>query len=1251
MNQSDSPDFEFDISNLEVEGDKAPASEKGEPTPKSEPDQPSALSDKETGEEAIGQFEDDGDEELKGFAIDDMPDVSEPSVSSVEGMGDEPPQPASSESESEDPTEPNPVTRIEPEKEAKPSRTMGEDDLGADVFAEMESDPSMMSLDDVIDDLMEEVEEFEAGGFVDLDEEGVETQTEEGDGLFKLDDPDDSLVHSVDPNAIEAELEPEPAPSFPAPPVYFEIPADPEPEEDEPSNLEEPDQVPADSQPSPIPQPVAARKPAPTPEPAKPAAKQVPDFSDFEIPADPVLEESPKESVEPDLPEAVAEATEEEPIEAELVPEVQDVDEPETDLEENASSGDGFENVFFDAAEESVPEKVEGAISPEEEAEAGVETPEALSETPPVEAEVDASNEDLSPEPEAPENADLEPKSEEDLESDDIESIGSDASDDLETEPDEESLETTEEEEVSAEESDESESEDEDLSALLDAISEEEDEELEATESDSDDSTAEADSETEPSPEIEPEGEVDSEADDANEAEEIPADEEQSVEPDAEDEGDEDDLSDLVAAAIEEDTIEENAAEEETELEELDSEDEEVASPSEESSEPEEDEEDAEPAAQLAPDLAILDEEDEISEELQDSDPEVEADADPTPEEEPEAVSEESEEPSEEEPEPAVALSSDDLLKQAGSLLDAEGGKKPLENANDLLNDLVVEDDDDEVVAMPDPAAMIEEAEAEADEDDEVVAMPDPASLLAEVEEESEEAEEEVKSGNIADRAGDLPPPPPAPVEIIDEEPPEEDLQAAPEEEESTEDEFDAIAGLEEVSDENSDETQSDEGTEDPFDKEISLEDFDEDLDGLGGLDADAAESQLELSAEEAAAFAKEKSEQATKVVEMPKPGLLWRLTHSLSIAAGLMLIGLASVLAVWKQQIVEYIEGRDLDGSALISEIKEIGTHALSDLDQNGLYRMKWVDSEVRRISENEIRLGALVGAQLQENLYRPVLESELDEAMQIDEASLLESLALAHDEYPEEISRYPEKPWKSLYRIAANKEEIVPLKVTYGLTRESEDADWELTKVKVAGYREELKWPEGQPRHAFGEDAYDVETEEFAKVFESYKKETDTFIAAIEKHQSAEAAALLAKKREVERQRERVRMALAEGTYFNGVAIIGEDASDSRDIQLVITEVRGEGAFIKGVVKMGNSDAKTSKHFVGQLDFEETLSGQEQGFLKLTTVSVDLPEAPELETAFFEPRTISRMKLKADGFRLEGDSRDLSLRLTRSF
>ena len=608
--------------------------------------------------------------------------------------------------------------------------------------------------------------------------------------------------------------------------------------------------------------------------------------------------------------------------------------------------------------------------------------------------------------------------------------------------------------------------------------------------------------------------------------------------------------------------------------------------------------------------------------------------------------------PDDEEPEAAPAKSAaptaEELLMRAGSLLNKEqaasGGLSIFDDDEDVV-------DDDDLVALPDPSSLINDANggpvAEAsgipgldmlgyddDEDLEGEAMPDPASLMAAAGgAAADEGKKAAVSGNVADRAGDLPPPPPPPVELIDDDAPEADIM---------------VEVAAQVSEQAED--------ADPFGADDSLDDFNIGFDEADELeDALIAEIENDLEQDGALSFSEgggsssAPKAEVVQVVEIIKPPLWKRLAHSLTLAAAFLLIGAAWFFSVWKQEIMEHIEGRDLDGSTIIAQIRNMSSHALNGLDDRDLYRMQWIDSEVRRVGANEIRLHARVGAQLKENLFDPVFDSYVVEKFGFDETPLYAAQNYAFENFPKQLEHMPDRPWLQLYKLATPRGKVLALRVTYRITRDDGDSDWKLAGVKVAGYNADLEWPQGSPKASFGDYAFDVNSEQFDKLLKDYREKAETFIANVEtlKSSASAEAMMLAKKNAA--RRDQVVMSLSEGSFFKGLAMVGEDAAATEDVTMVITEVREQGGLVKGVFHIDKA-ADVTKHFVGSLDFVEASDGRPLGILNVTTVAFNGQTMDDLSSSFFNPGTVSRIRLKTDGFRIEGDLPDLSLRLTRN-
>jgi len=357
-----------------------------------------------------------------------------------------------------------------------------------------------------------------------------------------------------------------------------------------------------------------------------------------------------------------------------------------------------------------------------------------------------------------------------------------------------------------------------------------------------------------------------------------------------------------------------------------------------------------------------------------------------------------------------------------------------------------------------------------------LMAMPDPQALMDTASGDGEETKEEPTapaSGNVADRAGDLPPPPPAPISIDDDE------------EEAVSDEV----VVPEAS-EDSDIFQEEEGASDPFASNdldgfnTNLEDFATDDESTDNLDTpeDGADEVPE---------AQPKEENSEPVVEAsPPPSKLKRWINLTSLAAALALFGVGLLASAFKNEIQEWIEGRDIDGSGLRTIITVLAKHALEDLNEDGAYRMQWMDSSIKRVSDTELRMYAKVGAQLKRDLYLPVLDQYVFKQLSFSEDELDEAARYDHG------TESPEKPWSALYRLSAPRHEVVFLRTSYKFTRKTPESDWELTDIRVRGEDKNFIWPEGEPVEAYGKNAYDVASDEFKKMVGGFEKESKAFL-----------------------------------------------------------------------------------------------------------------------------------------------------------
>ena len=559
--------------------------------------------------------------------------------------------------------------------------------------------------------------------------------------------------------------------------------------------------------------------------------------------------------------------------------------------------------------------------------------------------------------------------------------------------------------------------------------------------------------------------------------------------------------------------------------------------------------------------------------------------------------------------------SADDLIKKAGGILDGNAlAEDPASPEIGLVE--VEEEDEEELMAMPDPQALMDNA--------------------ADDEEDTEAKTEIAGSGNVADRGGDLPPPPPAPVSIDDDE------------EEAVSDEV--------VTPEASTNPQilvidEEEAANDPF-ASNDLDGFNSNLDDIEAAEGEEKSSifddiEDEVEGETNADSPEEKS--AVAKIEPPPPSKFKRWINITSMAAALALMGIGLSANAFKNEIYEWIKGRDLDGSELTTQVAILSKHALERLNEDGMYRMKWIESSIKEASKNEIRMFARVGAQLERDLYLPVLDEYVYRQLSYSEDEFQDAMQyLVQNEKSDELS-VPEKPWTRLYRRSASRDEVVNLRVSYRFTREKVDDEWKLTDIRVRGEDEKFVWPEGEPIEAYGKNAYDVASPEFKDMILEYEEVSKTFLGNVNTLKELEygKAAELARLRE--EKRNQLIGAMSRGAFYKGMVISGEDASDAREVTMIITETRNEGSLIKGVIKLSEK-GEIAKHFTGDLKIEERGEDEIRGMLNLVTLAFEGEKSGQGLPPFFNPGTVMRLRLKTDGFQVEGDSRDLSMRLVRT-
>lgn len=629
-------------------------------------------------------------------------------------------------------------------------------------------------------------------------------------------------------------------------------------------------------------------------------------------------------------------------------------------------------------------------------------------------------------------------------------------------------------------------------------------------------------------------------------------------------------------------------------------------------------------------------------------------------------------------------LSADDLLMRAGSILN--GGETE-------IPDIEVEADPEAdasgtepegLMSMPDPQSLMseseeissEETEASDSEDDDLIAMPDPQSLMEEAGAVAESPDPK-RPANIAERAGDLPPPPPAPVALEEdeierelssgdaeavEEPEASNDQEASETEDSIPDEPEDLPSVEPVSDNANEEVveqgieelgesvneQNEDGDDLLLDDEDSfLTDDDDESDLLvsiqNDIDADLNSDSASRSGNSSASSGSGSTSDGDQ--GSSKFRYLSAATRSLPFAAGLAILGIGLIFSSIKNELFEWVSHGDTQGSSFSRSIATATTQLFDDLGPDSPYQMVWMESEIKRVSDTELLIEAQVGAELEVDLYQAVDESVVYSKLPF-EADQLNEAAQNLERIGNESIGLPAKGWDRLYKHSASKGEVFPFSISFRFLKL--DSDWELSGTRMKEGDHGFAWSRGRPKDFFGMDAVDVHSNEFTVAFRAFEKAGITYLKNAAIAEKEYLASLDESARQAQERRQDLMMSLSQGSYFKGMVIAGDEGSDAREVSLIITETRSDGGMIKGVMKLDEKDS-SAKHFTGFFDVVEDDHGF-QGQLNLTTIAFAGQNALAGTPAFFNPGTVSKIKLQTDGYRMEGDADEISLRLIRS-
>lgn len=590
---------------------------------------------------------------------------------------------------------------------------------------------------------------------------------------------------------------------------------------------------------------------------------------------------------------------------------------------------------------------------------------------------------------------------------------------------------------------------------------------------------------------------------------------------------------------------------------------------------------------------------------------------------------------------------SEELLAQAGSILSGGDFQLPVEKAEEeVLDEVPVDVEENELMAMPDPQSLMNQAGGEEGADDELMAMPDPQTFMTAASDSPGEPPDQprrVVGSNIADRAGDSPPPPPAPVCLDDAEIyVEEEVVESKEPEVAKElvAEKPPPATIEEESEEQSE--------PESFDDVSFLMDDDNLLaesSSLDGFNIGFAEAEGE---EGLAANAELVAGNESHLKSGPSRGIVGRVLQSTALAAGLLFVGLGLTLAFVKEELYGYLHGGGLEGATLSWHVATIAKQVFDELEEARHYHAKGFSTEIRQASDTEVLIEVKMEAHLTSDLYLPVENALVYPQIEFERSDIEAAALFVSEEYPEMALMPPEQPWKKLYQLSAHKGESFPLTANFRLSRETVEKGWTFSNLHVEGGNSNLIWGQGKVVDLDDEASLEVGTKEFEYLIRIYKLAGKSYLEEVKHLDNQYVAVENERKRQRMERRNRLATSLSKGSYFKGMAIAGVDGADAREISMIITETRNEGGLIKGILKL-DSDQTHSKHFTGILDIIEGKGGDTQALLNLTTVAFeDQPggDAPE----FFRPSTVTRLALKTDGYRMEGDGAEISIRLIRS-
>ena len=366
--------------------------------------------------------------------------------------------------------------------------------------------------------------------------------------------------------------------------------------------------------------------------------------------------------------------------------------------------------------------------------------------------------------------------------------------------------------------------------------------------------------------------------------------------------------------------------------------------------------------------------------------------------------------------------------------------------------------------------------------------------------------------------------------------------------------------------------------------------------------------------------------------------------------AASLVLIGLSILGASFKDTILDLLAHGNVRETRIHLVVAKMTDEVFNSVKPGRPYDLAWIESEIQRVSDSEYRVAAKIGVTLEEDLYSPLEDSYFYSLLPFSKAELEEATAFADDssQLPADLQS-PSPRWVGLYRKDGKKGEVFDFDAHYRITAKGDQkGGWELSNLRINGSDDGLAWASMLPKSEFEEGSIEVDAMEFEYYLKAFEKAGLVYLEKARAFEKNWIASRSEKAERLQKLRQEITMSLSQGSYFKGVAILGETSEETRDISLIVTETRGEGELIKGLLKLEGEKVASPKHFTGFLDIiekEEDL----QGRLELTTVAFPGQPHDTAELAFFKPGTVSRIQMNTDGRSLEGDSESISLRLMR--